>query len=109
MQPVSASRKSSSQVFSAFNIAIMNVYMFLASDRSSHAAASCRQNYPISGHSNRTREGPLSGASLLLTSQAEFRGLQAVYSPLSRLTRSTVEGFEGAAYHEGWIRLLTER
>jgi len=42
MQPVSASRKSSSQVFSAFNIAIMNVYMFLASDRSSHTAKSCR-------------------------------------------------------------------
>jgi len=29
MQPVAASRKSSPQVFSAFNIAVMNDYIFL--------------------------------------------------------------------------------
>src|SRR5258708_38459161 len=45
MRPVRASRKSSSQVFSAFNIGMMNVYMFLAPDRSSHAAES-RRHWP---------------------------------------------------------------
>jgi hypothetical protein len=40
MQPVSASQNLPSQIFSAFNIGIVNVYMFIASDRSRHAAES---------------------------------------------------------------------